>query len=217
MTTNGTTCHGEGCTHKPVAGMSYCSEDHYEQLVDERKARNHYRSASPVQSDYTAQLQPPRNQGLIKPPKPEVKPMETQAVEPPEPIPALPRDPRWMRGMSEEVNLKFIADIKLPIATLMAKYKISETAVRNMKRRCGEKFGPQPAALARKPKPAAPINLPQIVLDPIEQRIAQTQSYTQKAPSPIECFDHVIAMIEAEITEQTYLLNGLKARRALLA
>lgn len=220
MTTNGTTCQGEGCTHKPVTGMSYCSEDHYEQLVDERKARQHYRSAAPVlrEHDFSASLKPPTNKGLIKPPKPEPKPMEPEQVAAPEPVIAAARewDDRWMRGLSPETNKRFVADIKLPVATLMVKYKVSETAVRNMKRRCGVAVGPQPAALANGRKPA-PVMLEAITADPANADVLRAVLEPKKPPSLLDSFDAVIAALEADIAEQTMLLKCLKARREKLA
>lgn len=37
----------EGCNRRAVDGMSYCSEDHYDDLVAERKAKHGYRMRQP--------------------------------------------------------------------------------------------------------------------------------------------------------------------------
>lgn len=172
MTANGSVaCHGADCTNKPVAGMSYCSEDHYEELVEERKARNRYRTGNHIipATDYTATLKPATNQGLektVEEPQPEPE------RDPPE------RDPRWMRGASPEKNRQIIADVKLPIPELMKKYEISETAVRNLKHRCAGTTPPSKAAN----------DLPNVTLKaPIS---------LNAAPSP---FDVVLAHLQDEV------------------
>lgn len=53
-------CQGEGCKRLALNGMSFCSYDHYEELVEERKAKNGYRTGSALgpKIDYSAQLKP---------------------------------------------------------------------------------------------------------------------------------------------------------------
>lgn len=54
-------CIAAGCKLPAVDGLSYCSEDHYEELVEERKAKNGYRTGSPLRAhDFTEQLKPPK-------------------------------------------------------------------------------------------------------------------------------------------------------------
>lgn len=68
MHVNGSgTCQGDGCNRRPVSGLSFCSEDHYEELVAERKSRNSYRTGSPSSTgDYTKTLKAPTNQVVQK-------------------------------------------------------------------------------------------------------------------------------------------------------
>jgi hypothetical protein len=83
-------CQGEACTNKAVRGSSYCSEEHLDQLMAERRAKNAYRVATPVSAgsatetsivphrDYTASL-PRANNPIDKSGRGRGRPRKVQA------------------------------------------------------------------------------------------------------------------------------------------
>lgn len=76
-----TKCKAEGCGRSAVDGASYCSDDHYDELVAERIARKGYRLSTPRPRDYTialpraskrSALTTPRKVTLLAPEKPKL-------------------------------------------------------------------------------------------------------------------------------------------------